>query len=67
MTRAELREAAGYSKEKAGVESGTCAQTVRVYELAPTAIRSKVKRAALDALYKRFEEQHAPDAASPTP
>lgn len=60
----EIRKQAGYSRERAGVEAGTTASTVRLFELAgPDAVTDTAKRGRLVALYDRLRAKGAPRPA----
>jgi len=61
----DARKAAGYSRERAGVEAGTTSSTVRLFELAgPDAVTDPAKRGRLVVLYDRLRAKAAADTGS---
>lgn len=57
MTPREIRLAAGVSQIRVAVQTDTSEPTVRLYEANPSAIRTRSKRARLDAFYTRLEHE----------
>ena len=63
---AEIRKAAGWSRERAAVTAGVSTHLCHLYEVDPKAVRDVAKRKRLDAVYGRLLEGNETPAEAPS-